>query len=442
MSLMNIRLIKLFYLLIFSVFTNCAYEETTSVYVITDDIDNFWEAYDKIRMTNDSVLQRQYLKELFLDKGTEGLKGMMEVKQCTSEDYITAINKYPKFWNSVRSNTNRAKQFGEELKVGVNKLKKIYPDLKPVKIYFTISPLKSNGTTLNNKVLIGSELAMTDKNTVSAELLGRLGKNRRKFFDTNPIQDLLLLNIHEYVHTQQEEASDNLLHYVIREGVAEFISVKALGLPSAIPAINYGKNNKRVREKFEEELFANNIYDWLWSDTKNEFGVRDLGYYIGYAICEKYYDQVQNKNEAIKKLMTLNYNEVKTIENFVDNTNYFSDTLKNLQEKFERKRPTIIEIKPFKNMEQEVDYELDRITLRFSESMNPEYRNFNFGPLGKKAAIQIKSIQGFSEDRKLLTFEIESLLPNKRYQLVIGEGFKSLNNIPLKSFLIDFKTKN
>ena len=27
---------------------------------------------------------------------------------------------------------------------------------------------------------------------------------------------------------------------------------------------------------------------WPWSDAPNDFNVRDLGYYIGYALCERY----------------------------------------------------------------------------------------------------------------------------------------------------------
>ena len=38
--------------------------------IITSDIDNFWIAYDKIITAKDTVEQKQYLKNLFLDKGT------------------------------------------------------------------------------------------------------------------------------------------------------------------------------------------------------------------------------------------------------------------------------------------------------------------------------------------------------------------------------------
>ena len=57
--------------------------------------------------------------------------------------------------------------------------------------------------------------------------------------------------------------------------------------PSNTPAIAYGESNPKVREKFEKEMFFQKTQDWLWSNSPNEFGVRDLGYYVGYAIAKQ-----------------------------------------------------------------------------------------------------------------------------------------------------------
>lgn len=429
-------------LIIAILFISCQSTKSNQETIVTTDVTNFWEAYDKVKTTKDSVQQATYLKELFIDKGTLGLKGMMKVKNSTPEQYLKVINKYPKFWESVRENTLRIKEFGIELNKGIQKLRKIYPDLRPAKIYFTISPLMSNGTTLDSLVLIGSELAMTDKNTASYEFPKRMRKSRRKFFDSNPIDNLVLLNVHEYVHTQQKLPINNLLSKVIREGVAEFVSVKAMGVPSVTPAVSYGKRNKKVKEKFEKIMFyGNNEREWLWSDAPNDFGVRDLGYYIGFAICEKYYEQAKNKTKAIKDLIELDYSNEKLIENFVNNTGSFSDTLENLYQKFQKTRPRVISIKPFKNNSQNVNPSINQLTIEFSEPMNQKFMNFDYGPLGKSTAVKFKKLIGYSDDGKSLTFEIEKLQSNKRYQLTIGRGFRNLKDIPLKSYLIDFKTK-
>jgi hypothetical protein len=72
--------------------------------------------------------------------------------------------------------------------------------------------------------------------------------------------------------------------------------------------------------------------------------------------------------------------------------------------------------------------------------MNPNYRNFNFGSLGKENSIRIKNVLGFSADGKSFSVEIESLQPNRRYQLVIGGGFRDKAGVSLKPYLIDITT--
>ncbi|MEZ4779641.1 MAG: Ig-like domain-containing protein [Flavobacteriaceae bacterium] len=429
-----------YFFLAFLVFS-CENPSSSPKNIVTSDIDHFWEAYDKIIATEDSTLQYQWLDSLYFQKGTKGLHAIREARNYTPKDYIDAINNYPKFWNSVRKNTLKANTFAYELEQGIENLRQLYPDLKPAKIYFTIGALRTNGTTLDSLVLLGSELAMTDKNTVVSEFPEPLRSGRRAFFDRNPIDNLVLLNVHEYVHTQQKPALENLLSFSIREGVAEFVSCKAMGVPSSTPAVSFGKNNDAVRQKFERELFyGNNLYQWLWSDSPNEFGVRDLGYYIGYELSERYYTQASDKNQAIKNLIELDYTNEKEVEEFVNGTGFFSNTLENLYQDYENRRPIVKAIQPFQNNSEKVNPKTNQITVVFSEPMNEEFRNFDYGPLGEEAVVRFKELIGYSEDGTMLTFEIEPLEPNKQYQLLIGWGFRNLENVPLKPYLIDFKT--
>lgn len=410
--------------------------------IITSDIDNFWNAYDKIHSTKDTLLQKKYLEDLFLNKGTPGLKAIMEVRNYTPQEYLNAINNYPKFWNSIRKNTLKADKFNLELNEGIEKLRKIYPELKPAKIYFTIGVFRTSGTTLDNIVLIGSEYAMGDKNAVTDEFPENVKTDRQNLFDTNPIENLVLLNVHEYVHTQQKPQAHNLLSEVLREGVAEFVSVQAMGIPSSAPAIDYGKQNDEVRKKFEQEMFfGHNMDEWLWSNAnENDFGVRDLGYYIGYQICELYYNNANDKQTAIKKMIELDYTNESEIEEFVNSTKFFSASLEELYQQFEAKRPTVVGMSPFENNDNSVYPNTTQITIQFSEPMDTNVTNFELGPLGIEALCRIKKVVGFSEDRKSITLELEPLQPNKRYQIVVDWGFRNLEKVPLKSYLIDFTT--
>ncbi|MCJ8498854.1 DUF2268 domain-containing putative Zn-dependent protease [Chryseobacterium salipaludis] len=408
--------------------------------IITDDVDNFWNAYDKIILEKDSLQQLNLIKTLYIDKGTAGLDGIMRARRYTAEEYVYAINHYPKFWNSVRNNTLKNKQFSKEINNGIKKLKKIYPELKPVNIYFAIGILRTGGTTIDGMLLIGSEVALTDKSIITSEF-ENLYPHLRAYFDTNPINSVSFLNVHEYIHTQQKETIGNtLLSQTIMEGVAEFLAEVALGQKSPNPQIEFGyKNEERIKQEYEKEMFSPDIYNWIMNNPDNQFGMRDLGYFVGYAICKKYYEQSSDKKLAVKEMIELDYNNEKALISFVEKTGYFDKPLSIYKSEYESKRPKVIEIQPIKNNSQNVDPNIKTITLTFSEEMNPNFRNFELGPLGENNLLRIAKIIGFSEDNKSFTFEA-NLEPDKQYQILINYGFRSKNMINLIPYLIDFKT--
>lgn len=69
---------KIISILVVIIFISCSFEKNNNV--ITSDIPNFWNAYDKIATTKDTILQQKDFTELFLDKGTIGLKELINVK--------------------------------------------------------------------------------------------------------------------------------------------------------------------------------------------------------------------------------------------------------------------------------------------------------------------------------------------------------------------------
>lgn len=433
------KLTVLFLTLIVTI--SCEEKNSKKQNVNTSDIDLFWNVYDQVIQEKDSLQQVELIQTEYIDKGSIGLEKIIQVRNYSAEQYVELINKYPRYWNSIRSNTLKVDSLTNELNQGIAKLKNIYPKMKPAKIYFTIGAMRTNGTTMDSLVLIGSELAMADTGTDISEFEGRTKEWLETYFETNPIDGLVLLNVHEYVHTQQNQVPNNLLYQVLYEGVAEFVSVKAMKKPSDVPAIAFGKNNPKVKETFEKEMFFERTSDWMWSNSTNKFNVRDLGYYIGYAIAEKHYNKAEDKQKAIATLIELDYSKAKEIDKFINQTSFFSKPIEQLRKEFEQSQPTVISIQPFENGSQSVNIKTNQLTIKFSEPMIHR-RNFDFGPLGEDAVVRFKNEIGYSENDTKYTFEIEELKPDKRYQITIGSGFQSRDSIPLRPYLIDFKTSD
>lgn len=419
-------------------FSTVLFAQNNKQSFVSTDIDNFWIAYDKIIATKDSSKQYKLLKELYLNKGSQGLKGLIEVRNYTDKEFIDWITKYPKFWNSLRKNTLKTKNLYPKINVNIQKLKQVYPDLKPATIYFSVGAFRTNGTIQGNKILIGSELSLADKTTIIDEFPSW----RQTFYKTqNPLTELPLLCTHEYIHTQQKEMAENLLSLCLYEGVAEFISCIVTGSKSNTPAIEFGKNNEKiVVDKFVSDLFImSNTYNWLWGENRNELKIRDLGYYIGYEICERYYNLAINKTKAIKELIELDYTNEKEIERIVNLTKLLPKTLEELYNDYENQRPTVISLSPFENGSQNVKSGITKITITFSETLNGYNDGLDFGPLGQGFYPKVNPKKIWSDNGKSWTLEAE-LKPNQRYQILISSNFRKENGVRLKPYLIDFKT--
>jgi hypothetical protein len=430
-------LMKYIFFALLSIITHTAFSQNKNI--ITQDVANFWNAYDKIIKEKDSSLQYKYIND-FISNGTPGLHAIMEARDYDAKSYLDAIKNYPAFWNSIRQNTSRVNEFAREIESGIDKLKIIYPGLKPAKIYFTIGCLRTPGTTMNGMVLIGSELAMADKHTVTDEFPEQLS-HLKTYFAGEPVKEMAFLNVHEYVHAQQKTSiGHNLLAQCIIEGAAEFLAVKATGIKSPTPSVGFGKaNSKRIKEAFTKEIYSPLFNNWLWNNTNNPFSMRDLGYYVGYAICEKYYEKAADKKKAISKIIELNYNNDKDLQAFADQSGYFDQPVRLLKKRYEASRPTVISISEFLNGGKNIDPNLKTLTAVFSQKMDKGFRNLILGPLGEKNLLPGVSVAGFSDDGKSITYGID-LKPGTHYQIVLNYQFRSVEGFPLIPYLVDFTT--
>lgn len=431
---------KILLLLLLVNFTTISFAQKFTQDFVSTDIDHFWIAYDNIINTRDSIKQYRLLNELYLSKATPGLKSIIEARNYKEKEFFDIITKYPKFWTSIKPNTLKVKAQYAKISADIKKLKNAYPELKPATIYFTIGAFRTNGTVDGNKILIGSELALANKNTIITEF----PEWRQPFYKTqNPISEIALLCTHEYVHTQQKELVENLLSMCLYEGVAEFISCNVTGKKSASPAIEFGKSNEKiVVEKFVSDMFTmQNNYNWIWGDNKNELKIRDLGYYIGYEICERYYNLSEDKQKAIKELIELDYKNEKEVGYIVNKTKLFPKSLEELYSDYEKQRPTVIDIAPFDNGNQHVKSGTVQISINFSEEMDINFRGFDYGPMGENHIYQFKKMIGWSNNDKTITIEVE-LEENKHYQVLLTNNFRNKKGFALKPYLIEFQTKN
>jgi hypothetical protein len=316
------KFIKRYFFVFSLLLSSTVYSQQSRQDVFIDDIDRFWIAYDSVQTTIDTIKQIQYLKILYTDKGTDGLKLFMKMRKYTPELWARVIRQYPKFWKSIRPNTLIVKQKQAEILVAVEQFKKVYPDYRYATIYFTVGALRSAGVAEGNTALVGMELT---GGTSLIDVSEFTNKRIEKAFKNQKIDNLVAVTVHEYVHTQQKEEGKTLLGQSIYEGACDFITELALGTVLTHSYILYGKAHEaELKVAFKKEMFNADYSQWIYNGTTaKEMG--DLGYFIGYTICKSYYNHAADKKKAIKDIIELSYSDGEKIEQFLEASRYYKE---------------------------------------------------------------------------------------------------------------------
>lgn len=415
-----------------------SFAQSQKVNIVTSDLENYWKAYDQVIIETDSVKRIQLIHELYIDKASPGLISLMVARRYQDFELVDNMIAYPAYWNSIRGNMVYLLKDTAQMRTYLDKLREVYPVLKPADIYFGVGAFRSGGTYDDDKVLFGAEFLLAQKDSQLDELPERSQKIIREFAP----YDIPLNAVHEFIHTQQNEwENGSIIHLCVGEGVAEFISTLITQKPVS-PPVKFGKENaERVLNQYMYEILRNDdVWNWLWSENENDLGVNDLGYYIGYEICERYYNQAADKKQAIKDLIELDYKNDVGFAKLVDGTGFFPMTIAEIDAAYEALRPQVVQIVELENGSKNISPQLNTITVEFSVEMNDCCRSVDFDETEGVTPLKIKSHLGWSEDKRHYSFEVEKLEPNTTYGLVISNFAKADGGNRLAPYTIRFTT--
>jgi hypothetical protein len=290
--------------------------------IFTSDINHFWTAFDSVQPIKEKNRQIEIMQSLYIDKGTAGLKEFMQLRNFDAGKLVDAINKYPLFWKSIRKNTLTIPSRIPAIETYLVKFKKIYPAMRPAKVYFTISSVRAAGVTQDSVIMIASEIAMGDQHTDVSEFPD---KRLANFFKPKASVDIIPIVIHEYVHAQQKTEGKMLLGQCIYEGACDFITELVLNKQLNQSYLIYGrKNEQQLKEQFKKEMYGEDFSNWLYNGTTTKT-MGDLGYFMGYAICQSYYRHAGNKQMAIKHIIGLDYADADEMKKFLVESGYYKN---------------------------------------------------------------------------------------------------------------------
>ena len=257
---------------------------------VTEDIPRFWRAFD------DRSRGVEAFKE-YLDEGTRGIRGFMKYRIQSADHLYQMVSEREKAYAAVRAQTYLINGQWDRVKDSFIKLKEWYPDAVFPPTYFVIGAFNSGGTTSRHGLIIGAEMQQ----------------------DVSFIPHIVA---HEVVHfNQQYGGKDSLLKRCIKEGSADFIGELISGNHINERAFAYGElHEDRLKEEFIDKMHEKTNDGWLYgSGNATDDRPNDLGYWMGYKICESYFKKAKDKKKAIDDILN-----IKDFDSFLAESGYLS----------------------------------------------------------------------------------------------------------------------
>ena len=283
---------------------------TAQVNLYSEDIPRFFQAFDSLSTTKDTLKQIEFVKSLYIDKASKGLKDFMRLRENnTIEMWKYAVSNKQNI-TEKRPWMLSVMEQQAIIKKKVKKFKKIYPDFREGDVYFCVGRNNSGGTIFDKTVYIGTEVLATDKDNWAVFLALHEFTHTQQWTQRNILRlqsDTTFLNDYKRTHTQ-------LLGQCLEEGMADFVAelVNGEDLAKTNPFGHtaFGlKNEQAVWNEFKKEIFLPFDYSMGWLYAKREINgekISDLGYFVGHQICKSYYNKSKNKKQALKEMLALN----------------------------------------------------------------------------------------------------------------------------------------
>ena len=265
-------------------------QDPNAATISANDVRLFWSAYDLWLKQEHAAPDKlaETLQREYLDKGSQGVKGFIRDRIVSADHLAKVILKDRSYYEGVRLSSEKMEKFIPEIQKNLRTLKSIYPEAAFPSVYFVIGARNSGGTSTGNGLIIGSEM---------------FGEGP---IYPVPLSDVASIVVHELTHFQQKGSDNTLLRAAMREGAADFISEMVAGRSINDRIKSYGDSHEQeLWRRFQQDVKSGaKVGTWMYNQPPDG-SPNDLGYYMGYKICQSYYQITADKLQAIKTIIEM-----------------------------------------------------------------------------------------------------------------------------------------
>lgn len=277
------------------------------VQLITTDLTNFWEAFQKAQPDFDPSA----FQELYIDKASKGMKGFIDGRIVSAEYLAKVVKKHAAYYGAMKASIDSIEFLKPQIIEAMRNLKGIYPVAEFPDVYFVVGTLNSGGTTSRHGLLIGAEMYAVNQNSPMNSF------DQWHLTVMKRVGSVPHIVAHELIHYQQTyDGEKNLLWACLKEGSADLIAELISG--SHINNHVHDFANPREKElwaEFQTKMNGKDRNGWLYTSTEGR--PNDLGYWMGYKITKAYYDKATDKKQAVHDILN-----IKNAEEFLSKSGY------------------------------------------------------------------------------------------------------------------------
>jgi hypothetical protein len=275
-------------------------------------MDLFWPYFEKAVSKPDSA--RQFLKDYVLE-GPPEIRDYYAIRYYSTDNMFgQMINGAPEYYTYLRSviHTDSLTALKGKTSAALNAFKTLYPEAVFPKVFVVPGLLNSGGTASEMGLFIGADMYGRSPAMPVHELSDW---QEESIMDFSALPQLIL---HELMHFQQNYSDvlheDTVLYKIIEEGVCDFLSELASGVPVNTEQLNHLSSPdifKGIAMELRRDLYTEDLSLWLYNGGSIEDRPADLGYALGYLITKSYYQNAPDKRSALANL--LNTDDMRSI---------------------------------------------------------------------------------------------------------------------------------
>jgi hypothetical protein len=268
-----------------------------------ESMNQFWDYFERAR--KDTANAKSIFKE-FIFEGPRELRDFYAVRYETVDNmYGQMINAAPDYYEYLKGQFNPDSLSAMKSKTAdwMRNFKTIYPEAVFPKVFVVPGILNSGGTATEMGMFVGGDMYGR------SDSMPTQGLNDWQKGALMKFAELPGLTIHELMHFQQSygdnENAETVMGAIIAEGVCDFFVELSSEVPLRSNNLIYLENHDqmaRILSDLREDLYTMDNSRWLYNGDIEDRPF-DLGYTMGYLISKSYYENHENKKQAVYELL-------------------------------------------------------------------------------------------------------------------------------------------